>query len=143
MSAELSMQVEPRRDELERIHAAVEDLAEREEWSPGLIFRVNLILEELVINIMDYGDDEGRHRIEVTVTSDPDEVVMDLVDSGKPFDPTHDAPEPDIGASLDERRVGGDEVDRQRPGAGRPSPFVPQPIGGSRDYACVVVAIGV
>lgn len=107
MSAELSMQVEPRREELERIHAAVEELAEREEWSPGLVFRVNLILEELVINIMDYGDDEGRHRIEVTVTSDADEVVMDLVDSGKPFDPTHDAPEPDIGASLDERRVGG------------------------------------
>ncbi len=101
------MQVEPRREELERIHAAVEELAEREEWSPGLVFRVNLILEELVINIMDYGDDEGRHRIEVTVTSDADEVVMDLVDSGKPFDPTHDAPEPDIGASLDERRVGG------------------------------------
>ncbi len=107
MTAELSLKVEPRREELERIHAAVEELAEREEWSAGLIFRVNLILEELVINIMDYGDDEGRHRIEVTVTSDPDEVVMDLVDSGKPFDPTHDAPEPDLGASLDERRVGG------------------------------------
>ena len=101
------MQIEPRREELERIHVAVEDLAEREEWSPGLIFRVNLILEELVINVMDYGDDEGRHRIEVTVTSGPDEVVMDLVDSGKPFDPTHDAPEPDLEASLDERRVGG------------------------------------
>ena len=107
MSAELSLQVEPRREELERVHAAVEDLAEREDWSPGLIFRVNLILEELVINIMDYGDAEGRHSIDVTVTSDPDEVVMDLVDSGKPFDPTHDAPDPDIGASLDERRVGG------------------------------------
>jgi anti-sigma regulatory factor (Ser/Thr protein kinase) len=107
VTAELSLKVEPRREELERVHAAIEELAEREGWSAGLIFRVNLILEELVINIMDYGDDEGRHRIEVTVTSDPDEVVMDLVDSGKPFDPTHDAPEPDIGASLDERRVGG------------------------------------
>jgi len=107
VSEELLLKVEPRRDELERIHAAVEDLGEREDWSPGLVFRVNLILEELVINIMDYGDDEGRHRIEVTVTSDPDEVIMDLVDSGRPFDPTHDAPEPDLDADLEDRRVGG------------------------------------
>ena len=107
MSAELSLKVEPNRGELERIAAAVEDLAEQEDWSPGLAFRVNLILEELAINIMDYGDDQGRHRIEITLTSGPDEVVMQLVDSGRPFDPTHDAPAPDLGTSLDDRRVGG------------------------------------
>ena len=107
MSEELLLKVEPRRDELERIHAAVEELGEREDWSPGLVFRVNLILEELVINIMDYGDDEGRHRIEVAVSSGPDEVIMDLVDSGRPFDPTHDAPEPDLNGALEDRRVGG------------------------------------
>ena len=41
------------------------------------------------------------------VTSDSDAITIEIVDSGKPFDPLSDAPEPDLDAAVEERRIGG------------------------------------
>ena len=107
MSAKLSLKVESRRDELENIFGAVAGMAQQEAWSPELVFRVNLALEELVLNIMDYGFDEGLHEIEITLTSDADALTIEIVDGGRPFDPLKDAPQPDVDAPVEDRPVGG------------------------------------
>ena len=93
--------------ELERLASAVEEFAERESWAPEVVFRVNLVLEELVINVMTHGSHEGLAEIEVTVTSSEDLVSIRLSDNGVAFDPLTDAPEPEVTGSVEDRHVGG------------------------------------
>ena len=107
MSATLSLKVGTKHSELEHIVAAVEGMAEREAWPPAMFFRVNLALEEMVINIMDYGYDEGLHEIEITLTSESDTLTIEIVDDGRPFDPLQDAPHPDVDTPVEDRPVGG------------------------------------
>ena len=107
MSAKLHLKLEARPEALERITSAIEELGEREEWPPKLMFRVNLVLEELGLNVMTHGQQAGARELEVILTSEPDTVTMEIVDDGPPFDPLRDALPPDTDAPLDERPVGG------------------------------------
>lgn len=105
MSATISLNLAPEIDELKRLYEAVESLGEQEEWPPGLIFQVNLALEELGINIMNYG--ETAEEILVILASDEDTITINISDEGKPFNPLTEGPEPDITQELDERPIGG------------------------------------
>ena len=70
-------------------------------------FQIDLVLEELVTNCIVYGrpgDGDGTIRVQLERTGDL--VEIDLVDDGVAFDP-RSAPEPDVDATLEERRVGG------------------------------------
>ncbi len=101
------MTVKNSHDELDYIVSALESMAERENWPPALVYRVHLVVEELVLNVMDYGYDAGIHEIEINLASEEDSLTIEIVDSGKPFDPLTEAPEPDLDASIEDRRVGG------------------------------------
>ncbi len=107
MSETLYLNVKSDREQLEGVIDAVLELGEREEWAPECSYRVHLALEELVLNVMDYGYDDNFHDIEINVISSAESVTVEIVDSGKAFDPLHDAPEPDLDASVNERRIGG------------------------------------
>ncbi len=107
MGATLTMAIGTTRDELERISSAIEDLGQRDEWPDDLVFRVNLVLEELILNIMDYGAEDDDPDIALEIQSKDDSISIDLSDRGRPFDPLTEAPEPDLTASVGERRVGG------------------------------------
>ena len=107
MSAQLSLNIKSEDDALERITAAVEDLGEREDWPLDLIFRVNLVLEELGLNALHYGCVDGMADIEITMVSEQDVVTITISDSGMPFDPLSEAPLPDIEASIEDRNIGG------------------------------------
>ncbi len=96
--------------ELDRIAATVEEIGEKEHWSPELIFRVHLALEELGLNVINYGHDDGLHEIQFTVTSQAEQVTIEMTDDGRPFDPLNDAPPPDLSSSLEDRRIGGQGV---------------------------------
>ena len=95
------------REELERITQSIEAFAEEEEWPPDLLFRINLVIEELVLNIMDYGHDDNEHEIEIALTSAADAVTINIVDEGHAFDPMTDAPEPDTSGAIENRSIGG------------------------------------
>ncbi len=103
----LSMAIEPRHDELDRITAAIEELGQEDDWPEDLVFRVHLVLEELVLNIMDYGADGHDPDIKLDVESEGDSISIDLSDCGRPFDPLTEAPEPDLTSPVSNRRVGG------------------------------------
>ena len=107
MSAKLSLKVKSDREELDGITAAVEAFSADEAWSTDLLFRINLVIEELVLNIIDYGYDDNDHEIELNFKSDANSVTIDITDEGRAFDPLNDAPEPDIDSPLEERHVGG------------------------------------
>ena len=107
MSTKLSLRVENRIEELGRISAAVDQLAESEGWSPTLTFRVNLVLEEFGINVINYAHEEGVHDFEITLLSESETLTIEITDDGVPFNPLEDKSEPDTAASMDERPIGG------------------------------------
>ena len=107
MSEILTLKFETRIEELLRLQDEIEQLGEREDWDPALVFHVNLAVEELATNIMHYGHSGGLHEFEVILNSDLDNLTIDIWDDGRPFDPLTDAPQPDLDASLEDRRVGG------------------------------------
>ena len=107
MSNGLSLTLETRPEELDRLTDAVETLAEQDGWPAGLTFRVHLVLEELVLNVINYAYDESGHHVDVQLMSNDDGLVIEITDEGKPFDPLHDAPEPDMESPIEDRRVGG------------------------------------
>ena len=107
MSEILKLTVLTDREELDGITEAVEAFAESQEWPPDLLFRINLVLEELVLNIMDYGHDDNEHHIEICLTSAEDLVTLHIEDGGHAFDPMTDAPEPDVDGPIESRSIGG------------------------------------
>lgn len=107
VSAKLHLKLEAKPEELQRLTAAIEELGEQEEWPPKLMFRVNLVLEELGLNVMTHGQRAGAHQLEVIVASEPDTVSIEIVDDGPRFDPLHDAPVPDTDAPIEGRPIGG------------------------------------
>ena len=107
LGAELHLRVETRQDELDRVTAAIEDFAQEEDWPLDLVFKVNLALEEVVINVMNYGHEDGLHEIDIILTSDEGALTIEIVDDGRPFDPLTDAPIPDVNAELEDRNIGG------------------------------------
>ena len=92
---------------LERISAQTEEMAADDDWSPKLLYLVQLCLEELALNAMTYGREAGLSEFQVSITPDREEVVIELHDNGAAFDPTKDAPIPDPAAAMDDRPVGG------------------------------------
>ena len=107
MSSMQTVTIKTRLEELTRLTEAVENLGEQENWSLALVGKTNLVLEELAMNTINHGHDEGLHEITVTFNSTDDALTIDVVDDGKPFDPLNDAPIPDINAPIHERTVGG------------------------------------
>ena len=108
MGANLTLNMEARFDEIDRIHAAVEILAAAEGWEPDLVFQIKLVVEEIGTNIVKYGyDDEGDSDIRITLTSECDALTMEIIDGGKPFDPFAEAPPPDLDSPIPDRPIGG------------------------------------
>lgn len=95
---------------LEAVASTVEETGERHQWGRELTFRVNLVLEELVTNILCHGAESCglTPAIEVTITSDDRLLTIKVSDDGKPFDPLRDAPPPPSHRAADGPiRVGG------------------------------------
>lgn len=107
MNSQLSLTIKAEREELDRITAEIEDLGMQENWSPDLVFRVNLVLEEMVLNIIDYGTEDGVSEIEISLALTDDSLTIEIIDDGSPFDPLSDAPDPDLDSTLEERSIGG------------------------------------
>lgn len=69
-------------------------------------FNAELVFEELVTNVIRYGDAGGDPLVEITVRVTPEQVVLVICDRGSPFDPLA-RPDPTPPGSLAEATVGG------------------------------------
>jgi len=108
VSANLTLNMEAQLNEIERIQAAVTILSQAENWPPELLYQIELVLEEIGTNIIKYGQDgEKETEIQITLTSDRKSLTMEIIDTGKPFDPFADAPQPDLDSDVPDRPIGG------------------------------------
>ena len=68
-----------------------------------LVYAVNLILEEILMNIIKYGYDDGEsHEIEVQIEVEREEVALTVIDDGREFNPLT-VPPPDRSKSAMDR----------------------------------------
>jgi anti-sigma regulatory factor (Ser/Thr protein kinase) len=100
-------------DELARAQRALERWVEACELAPRPAYRVQLVFEELVTNVLKYA---GGSAVEVVVEPAGDELVARFRDRGAPFDPTA-APAPERPDSIEDAKVGGLGLDLVRKAA--------------------------
>ena len=89
--------------ELTHVLQLVNVFLEPRELQSKLVYAVNLILEEILMNIIRHGyDDEDSHEIEVQIELEEDEVALTVIDDGKEFNPLT-IPGPDRSKSAMDR----------------------------------------
>lgn len=93
--------------ELSKLHAFIEGVGEDFLLTPDVVFNLDLVIEEAVVNIINYAYPKEEHQyIYLSAHVHEGSIVFVLTDTGKEFDPTL-APEADIILSADEREIGG------------------------------------
>lgn len=93
--------------EIARLNEFVEEIGNEFSLSPEVVFNLTLVLEEAVVNIINYAYPKEDHEsIYLSAKLHNDSIMLVLTDTGKEFDPTM-APEADITLSADERPIGG------------------------------------
>ena len=93
--------------EISKLNEFVEAIGNEFSLSPEVIFNVNLVLEEAVVNVINYAYPKEKHEsIFLSARLHEGSIVLVLTDTGLEFDPTL-VPEADITLSADERQIGG------------------------------------
>jgi anti-sigma regulatory factor (Ser/Thr protein kinase) len=81
------------RDALDETRTRVIDWLAHHAPTPTLVFNVELILEETLMNVIWHAyTDQAEHLIRLELQVDADDVVMRFEDDGVPFDPLQAAP---------------------------------------------------
>ena len=93
--------------EISRLNGFIEEIGEEFGLTPDVAFNLNLVLEEAVVNVINYAYPKEDHQwIYLSAKLQDGTIILVLTDTGKEFDPTM-APEADITLSADEREIGG------------------------------------
>ena len=93
--------------ELDTVFEAIDQFADEQEWPSDLVFQIKLIVEELAMNVINYGNRDGTEPIELRLATKGETIILEVSDQGNPFDPLTEAPEPDLSSALEDRPVGG------------------------------------
>ena len=93
-------------NEIERIIEEVEQTAKENNIHQECIYKLNLVLDEILMNIISYGyTDNSEHFIDINILFDS-EISITVTDEGKQFNPL-EASIPDVNKTLEERTIGG------------------------------------
>lgn len=97
-----------RREHFDRFRGFVMGAAEALALSPGVLGKVDLVLEEILLNVMDYAYAPGHGGdMDVGCGKAPGGFFRIVIqDQGQPFNPLEQKP-PDLTADIEERAVGG------------------------------------
>jgi serine/threonine-protein kinase RsbW len=93
--------------ELERLQAFINKFCEVESVPEETCFQLQVVLEELILNAMNYGEcNPSEDAIRLSIKRQGNELLFVLSDTGKSFNPL-EAPEPDLTGDVLTRQVGG------------------------------------
>ena len=93
--------------EISKLNEFVEEIGNEFSLTPDVVFNVNLVLEEAIVNVINYAYPKEKHEsIYLSAQLHEGSIVFVLTDTGMQFDPTK-APEADITLSLEDRPIGG------------------------------------
>ena len=93
--------------EISRLNGFIEEIGEEFSLTPDVVFNLNLVLEEAVVNVINYAYPKEEHEsIYLSAKIQDGSIIFVLSDTGKEFDPTQ-APDADGTLSAEERQIGG------------------------------------
>lgn len=93
--------------EIAKLHQELGSFGRKCNLSSKILFEINLILEEVLANVISYAyGDKQLHEIVVCADLRDGELVIEVEDDGRPFNPLQTAP-PDLDRPLEQRIVGG------------------------------------
>ena len=96
-----------RPEEKRKLLTALEDFVCAHQLPPLVVQAADLALEEHLTNVMKYAyDDRREHEIVVRLQANASDVVIEVEDDGRPFDPTQ-APQVDTSLPLEQKPIGG------------------------------------
>ena len=85
----------------------LETLARQHGYPPKALHEIQLAVEELLTNILNYAfTDQREHEIRVCLRPDESQFEIEVADDGRPFNPL-EHPAPDLSLPLERRPVGG------------------------------------
>ncbi len=94
--------------EIIKVSTDIEAFGEEFELSMPTIFALNLCVDELFTNIVDYGYKNAADKfVDIDLEIKEGNVVLKIADDAPEFNPLKDAKEPDLNASLEDRQIGG------------------------------------
>lgn len=94
-------------ESIPQLAAFIEAVTEELAIAPQLTMRINLAMEEAVVNVMKYAYPEGTlGQIDISTSFSDGTITFAIKDSGIPFDPTK-VSSPDISLPVEERSIGG------------------------------------
>src|SRR3546814_13987328 len=114
-----SLSLVPGPDAVTHAPAWLETLAEQQQWPQRTGFKLSLCLDEALTNVVLYGFQDkqnasAENHIELAVSQDGNTLLLDIVDTGLPFDPTpkHISP---LASTLEDSDIGGHCFNLWRP----------------------------
>ena len=95
-------------DAMDHIRAAIERFGGEYGIAGDDMARIFIVIEELVTNMVKYGYGPAAQpgSASITLRLEGDRLSVEIIDDGREFDPFA-APDPDLEAPLEERRIGG------------------------------------
>jgi anti-sigma regulatory factor (Ser/Thr protein kinase) len=103
----LRLSLQNQLSELKRLGFALHEFLDEEGVPPDAVRRVRLVIEELFVNVVNYGfDDGGTHAITLDIRTEPGRATVVMEDDGRPFDP-RSAPPPVLTGPLEQRQERG------------------------------------
>ena len=104
---QLTLELDAEIESLATADKAVGDFAESMSWPDEATFKVKLVLEEILMNVISYGGDSShKPRITLHLSQQNDLLSMEISDDGIAYDPLT-APPLDLESDLDDRPIGG------------------------------------
>lgn len=95
------------RAELEKLEGFTADFAAKASLPDKDFFALQIIVEELVTNVIDYGGvPPGEHAVRVDLTVRDGDLVIRLADRGKEYNPLL-REDPDVTLPAEQRPIGG------------------------------------
>jgi len=95
------------RSELEKLEGFTADFAQKAGLSDKDLFALQIIVEELVTNVIDYGGvPAGEHAVRVDLSAEGGELLIRLTDRGAEYNPLL-REDPDVTLPAEKRPIGG------------------------------------
>ena len=92
--------------EVPQLNAFVDEVCETAGLDMSTTMKINLAIEEAVVNVMNYAYPNGKGDVDIDVQINDEHLKFVIIDSGTPFDPTVKA-EVDTTLSAEQRSIGG------------------------------------
>ena len=93
--------------ELPLLAEQIELLGDQANWPTAVVMQINLVIEELIVNTINYGYSNGRvGTIEVNIETNSQTIYIEIKDDGDAFNPLENKL-PDITLKIEDRPIGG------------------------------------